>query len=150
MACFEKLNVFSAGYEADVRQAADEAARVARQPLFGKIGPQLQGEHEFFVDGGGAGNVYAAVCLLRGVVEFAQGGVPRAGVVAFVGAFQRGGIEPLKYGDAFFRCKLFEKRAERCAHDACADKGDMGTGRGGGELHGFVPSCAVWFWTAEL
>ena len=121
MAGAQKLHVALACYKADVRQAADEVFRLLDTALLCPMRPQLQRLAEFFVDGDGTVDADAAIGGLRGVVEFAQRGVPRARVVAFLRAFQCRRAQPFKHGDAFFGRKLFEQRAERGAHDAGAD-----------------------------
>ena len=121
MAGAQELDVALAGYKADVRQAADEVFRLPDTALLCPMRPQLQRLAKFFVDGDGAVDADAAIGGLRGVVEFAQRGVPRARVVAFLRAFQCRRAQPFKHGDAFFGRKLFEQRAERGAHDAGAD-----------------------------
>ena len=121
MAGAQKLHVALASYKADVRQAADEVFRLLDTALLCPMRPQLQRLAEFFVDGDGTVDADAAIGGLRGVVEFAQRGVPRARVVAFLRAFQRRRAQPFKHGDAFFGRKLFEQSAECGAHDAGAD-----------------------------
>ena len=121
MAGAQKANAVFARYKADVRQAADEVFRLPQIALLCPMRPQLQRLAKFFVDGNGAVDADAAIGGLRGVVEFAQRGVPRARVVAFLRAFQRRRAQPFKHGDAFFGRKLFEQRAECGAHDAGAD-----------------------------
>ena len=121
MAGAQKLHVALACYKANVRQALDKVFRLPDTALLCPMRPQLQRLAKFFVDGNGAVDADAAIGGLRGVVEFAQRGVPRARVIAFLRAFQRRRAQPFKHGDAFFGRKLFEQRAERGAHDAGAD-----------------------------
>ena len=103
--------------------------------------PQLQRLAEFFVDGDGTVDADAAIGGLRGVVEFAQRGVPRARVVAFLRAFQRRRAQPFKHGDAFFGRKLFEQSAQRGTHNACADEGDVRVRDGRSGHHAFLDNC---------
>ena len=141
MAGAQKLHVALACYKADVRQAADEVFRLPNVALLCPACPQLQRLAKFFVDGDGAVDADAAVGGLRGVVEFAQRGVSCACVVALLRAFQRRRAQPFKHSDAFFGRKLFEQRAERGTHNACADEGDVRVRDGRSGHHAFLDNC---------
>jgi hypothetical protein len=83
--------LFFATSERDVRDGVDPFPWVREHALVYLVGPELPGDLEFFVDGNGFGNFDSAADF-GSVVEFAECGVPGAGVIPRGGGFLSGSV----------------------------------------------------------
>jgi hypothetical protein len=111
VALFEKIDMGLAVDEAHVRHGMDEQIRRGDRLLADQIGPELPRQVELGIDLERFGNIDAAVGAFRRVIEFAQSGVPGAGIVPGIRAFQRRSVQGLENLDAQRRFELIEKHA---------------------------------------
>ncbi|MNI87623.1 hypothetical protein D3C73_1448350 [compost metagenome] len=85
----------------------DEILRPADQPPLHQIRPELPGELELFIDPDGFADIDRPVRLLRGIVELAQRGMSRTGIVPFVSTLFSRTCQPLEHFNFPVRRQLF-------------------------------------------
>ena len=97
---------------------------------------ELTGDLELLVDLDRLGDLDPAIgSVHRRIIEFAQCGMPRAGVVPAVRALIRDLIQPLDDLDRPARLQLAQQYPERRAHDPAADQQHVDGAFGGGTSH---------------
>ena len=111
--------------KAEVRGLGDEGFGIFNESLFDQVGPELFRNLEHLRDFEGFGRLDGAILVLRGVVEFAEGGVSGPCVVPRIGAFQCDSVEALVDLNFEGRMELFEDDPEGGAHDAGPDEDDV-------------------------
>jgi len=130
VALAEVLDVGLAVHERHVRSGVDEARGLADRAGLDEARPELARDLELLVDLDRLGGVDGAVGRLGHVVQLAEGGVARAGVVPGVRGLLRDVAEPLVGGDRPVGLERGQEGSERGAHDAPSDEGDVDRFRG--------------------
>jgi len=118
----EERDVRVAADETDVRDRVDEVARRGEIALPHQGGPELPGDLELLVDLQGLRHVHRAVRALGRVVQLAEGGVARAGVVVDARALPGHVVQPLEHLDRPARLERLQQRPHGGAHDPAADE----------------------------
>ena len=83
--------------------------------------PELTRDTKRFVNLNRLFDADCSILVLRGVVQFHQGGVPRTGIIPAVGALLRQRVQPFHHGDRPVGLQLLEVGSQRGAHDPTTD-----------------------------
>ncbi len=122
-AATQVVDVLRAAHERHARGAGDEARGLRQGARREQVVPELARHLELLVDLHRLGDVDRAVRLLRRVVQLAQGGMTRPGVVPRVRRLLRHGVQALVDAHRPGGLQDLQECPERGAHDATADEG---------------------------
>jgi hypothetical protein len=125
VALLQEGDVLLTAHEGHVRRGVDEGRRCIEDAVLDERRPELAALLELLVDRDRLGGIDRAVLAFRRVVQLAQGGVPRAGVVPRVRALESHIVQTLEDRDLPLGLQRREQGSQRRAHDPAADEQDV-------------------------
>ena len=125
MSFLEEGDVVGALHEAHVRDGMDEGFRRPYGAGLYEVRPELPREVELDIDLERLRDVDAPIAARRGVVQLAERGVARTGVVPGARAFLGLLLQDFEHLDSEVGLKLLQHDPQGGAHDAGADQNDV-------------------------